>query len=105
MSSATNELIWMKELLESIGLKIHHPIDIKGDNQAQVKLVNRQELATRNVRVSYHNVQHEADKGTISVEWIEGKNNIADILTKPLAADLFEEFRNRLVVNIDRNNK
>jgi hypothetical protein len=83
MSAATNELIWMKEVLEAIGLKIHSPIDIKGDNQAQIKLVNRQELATRNVRVSYHNVQHEADKGTISVEWIEGKNNIADILTKP----------------------
>jgi hypothetical protein len=105
MSSATNELIWMKELLEAIGLKIHSPIDIKGDNQAQIKLVNRQELATRNVRVSYHNVQHEADKGTIAVEWIEGKHNIADILTKPLAADQFEVFRNRLVVDADRNSK
>jgi hypothetical protein len=71
MSAATNELIWMKELLENIGMKIHTPMDIKGDNQPQIKLIAKQELATRNVRVSYHNVQHEHDAGTIAVEWIE----------------------------------
>jgi hypothetical protein len=101
MSLASQDVLWIQQVLQHLQFNINLPTCIWGDNEAQlsiVKSINHHERL-RSVRVAYHNIKDEYENKRIDVKWISGKENIADIFTKALPAPVFLKHRLKLVIN------
>jgi hypothetical protein len=89
-------MIRLLEEAQAKGIPISHttPIfrcTIFEDNSGCVELANVPKLCprTRHINLKYHHFRdHVADK-SIQVKKVDGDNQLADLLTKPLAADKF----------------
>jgi hypothetical protein len=53
---------------------------------------------TKHVEVDYHFVRDRVAKKKIQVRFISSKDQLADVLTKPLSSTLFAYFRSKLRV-------
>jgi hypothetical protein len=94
-SDATRKALWINRLREDIrsliitDSQILPPsISIKCDNQGAIKLVKSGvvKAKTKHININYHHSHDEDKRGTIDFSYIELKENIADILIKPLSA-------------------
>lgn len=54
---------------------------------------------TKHVAASYHFVKERAAEGSINVRHVSHKNQLADILTKPLPRDGFSFLRGKLMTD------
>lgn len=99
MSHAATELIWYSEVLEALGFTVEKPMNVHNDNAATVINVSSEANSSRRrgLRVCYHHVIDEERNGTIRTDWISGKDNVADLLTKPVTEARFRELSHHLV--------
>ena len=91
LCSATQETIWLRNLLESIGFKIHIPTTIYEANQgARALLKNpRRHPRTKHIDIKYHYVREATEKEDIELEYCPTDIMFADILTKALPRTRF----------------
>lgn len=107
LSQATKESMFISRLLQEIGIQLDNKtIRIQCDNQQTIKLVNNEvgPLRTKLRHVDIHNhwLRQEAEKGTISVNYVPTEQMVADGLTKALHYQQFKVFVERLgLVDID----
>ena len=92
----------MKELGKICALDIGDTIahsTIFEDNKGCVELVKTPKMRPRtcHIAINYHHFHKHIHKGLIKVEWIDTKNQLADIFTKPLAGELFKDLRKKLL--------
>jgi hypothetical protein len=90
--TCVQEMIHVKQLIESMKLKIKLPMKIRVDNKGAKDLVNNWSIGgqTRHVGVRLNFLRELKENGTIEVQWIKSENNVADILTKNLTANLYK---------------
>ncbi len=83
-------------MFEDIGFKVQ-PI-IKEDNSAVVAICNNKKGISRMRHLSKRDsfVKERAAIGDVKVEKIQGEENTADALTKPLAKERFEALRRKM---------
>ena len=64
-------------------------------SMAVVQMANKQQhlQRTRHLNIKRHFLKDEVAEGRLSVRHVGGKENSANIFTKPLARVLFERFR------------
>jgi hypothetical protein len=86
LTRAAQQLEWMYASLAELGLTIPRPAIIRGDNQAAIKIASNQTGAAKvkHIDVREHYIRDRVDEGEIKLEWIGSKDNMADMLTKPL---------------------
>lgn len=101
LSQATKESIFISRLLKEIGIRLEsNTIRIQCDNQQTIKLVNKEvgplQTKLRHVNIHDHWLRQEAEKGTISVDYIPTEEMVADGLTKALSSQPFNAFVERL---------
>ena len=94
--------VLLKELRKICALDISDTImhlTIFVDNKVCVKLAKMPKMCPqmRHIAIKYHHFREYVCKGLIKVEWIETKDQVADILTKPLAGELFKDSRKKLL--------
>lgn len=99
LSEATKDIIWIQRFLETLKIK-SSPALIWGDNQAAIKLVKNPEFhkRTKHIDVKYHFIREAYKKNIIEVQYIDTKEQEADILTKPLTRTKFEILRLKIGV-------
>lgn len=85
-SEGTKEVIWLKRLLQEITVLNEVPT-LMIDNASAIKLVKNPEFHKRSkhVEVRYYFVREKYHEGVINVEHVASIDQIADIMTKPLA--------------------
>jgi hypothetical protein len=68
------------------------------DNQGSIFIGSNpvQERRTKHINIRYHYIRECIENGDISVVFIEGKENPADMYTKNLGTTLFLKFRDSL---------
>ena len=61
------------------------------DNRLCIELVNcpKTRPRTKHIGLKYHHFRSKVKKGLVTVKYIDTKNQLADILTKPLAEAQF----------------
>jgi hypothetical protein len=105
-SQAMWDLIPMQALLTEILLHTKIPVGstiahstIFEDNKGCVELVNapRMRPHTKHISIKYHHFRSHIKDGSIKIQWIETKSQLADIFTKPLVGVLFHNLRLQLV--------
>ena len=98
-SAAAKQAVWLSQILTDMGYAQligprHSPVQMKGDNQGAIALVENPHLHERSkhIDICYHHVRDLAEKRRIEITYIPTDEMVADGLTKPLAKAKFEEF-------------
>lgn len=93
LSESFQEAIWLENLLKDFQVKIG-VIEINEDNQSCLKLLENEKFSkkTKHVEIKYHFSKDLWKTGKIHFKYCPTDQNVADILTKPLAAMKFGKF-------------
>jgi hypothetical protein len=98
LSKATKQGIWIWSFIDDLNIGIHFgtvpiqheftqaPIHIYVDNKSAIKLAKNPEFYQRSkhIDIRHHFVRDHVRDGSVTIEWISGKINPADMLTKAL---------------------
>jgi hypothetical protein len=91
---ATQEIIWIQNLINDLRIRSLEakstPLMI--DNNAALKLTRNPELhdRTKHIELKYHFLREMTLGGRIDTRRVSSKDNLADLLTKPLPRDAHE---------------
>jgi hypothetical protein len=93
------DMMYHKNTLESIGLKVELPMILEMDNKGAANLVNSFSVGghTRHINVKQNFLQKLKEAKVLVVKWIPGLENEADIFTKNLDGPLFKHYAELLL--------
>ena len=97
LSHGTKEAIWLRRILNDLNIKCESvPISI--DNQSAIKLANNSEYHKRSkhIDIRFHFIRDVVSKREIEIKYVMSKNQLADLLTKPLPKQQFSHLRDCL---------
>ncbi len=88
------DMIYGKNLLESIGLKVQLPTILEMDNKGAVDLINSFSVGgcTHHIAVIQCFLRELKEAKQLIVNWIPGPENNADMFTKNLDGPLFKKY-------------
>lgn len=95
LSSAAAEACWLRGVLNDMGMLCsEEPVVLYEDNQAAIKVSKNAESSKRlkHVDIRYHFIKEKIEDKVIDVQYVATQNQVADGLTKPLNAPLFQKF-------------
>ena len=89
LSLATQEVTWLRYLLEEIGDNIKGATLINEDNQGAIATARNPVFQKRmkHMQIKYHHVREALSLNVIHLEYCRSRDMLADILTKPAARD------------------
>ncbi len=87
-------MLYMKNILESLGLRVKLPMVLEMDNQRAVYLANNWSIGgrTRHIDVQSVFLREPKEAGVLVIKWIAGAVNEADIFTKNLDGPTFQQY-------------
>lgn len=95
---ATKEIVWTRELLETIGVKQEIPTTLFCDNSAAERLITNHVFhrRTKHIEIKFHYVRHAFENDQIDIYHVASEDQLADIFTKELPRERFVANRNAL---------
>ena len=84
LAAATNEVLWIQNLLEELSIQVNYPTVIHEDNQPVVQVATNQKnnSMAKHIDTKLHALQDYILKGHIDVQWTSTRGQLADGLTK-----------------------
>jgi Reverse transcriptase (RNA-dependent DNA polymerase)/Zinc knuckle len=97
------EMLYVKKVVESIGIKVKMPMTLKVDNKGAKDFINSWSVGgrTRHIDVRYLFLREAKEKNLVKIEWISSKINPSDLFTKNLNNELFKRHSTEFVRNDD----
>ena len=112
ISEICSELIFVKNMLEFLGVELELPIIVNVDNIGAIYLAKNRVLSnrTKHIGVRYHFVREYIEDGIIKIIFVRSKDNDADMFTKNLQKELFNKHRKNVMdreqqMDIDSTNR
>ena len=99
IAQAATELVWLKALLCELGISLHNscPIIWSGNTGAGLMTVNPVfHSRTKHIEIAVHFVREKVEAKELEVRYVPTEFQVADLFTKPLAANRFEILKNKL---------
>ena len=95
LSSASQEAIWLQQLISDLSKKALHKMIIYEDNQSTICLAKNQAVhgRTKHIDIKYHFIRDLVEAGKIELVYCTTENMVADIFTKGLSIRQFEKIR------------
>jgi len=93
ISDCCQQAMWITNLFREIGF-LMSPITICGDNQSSLFIGSNpvQEKWTKHIDICYHYIQKCIEDNKVSVVFVPGNDNLADMFTKNLDCLQFIKF-------------
>lgn len=90
LSEAVKETIFIRKLLNEIGYNIETPL-VYCDNLAAIEIAKnpKDNQRAKHIDLKFHFVRNAIKNNEIDLNYIKSKDNKADIFTKPLNSNLF----------------
>jgi hypothetical protein len=87
------EVLFVKMLLETMGLEVEVPIKLYADNVGALFLAENASVGqrTKHIDVRYHFIRDLVQNGTLQIIFVKTTENDADIYTKNVTGDVFEK--------------
>ena len=100
--AACTQVIWMLRQLADLGVEVKLLVSVLCDNQSAIDLSKNpvQHSRSKHIDIRYHFIKDQVEQGTIQLEYVGTRDQISDILTKPLSTELFEKHRWSLSVQM-----
>ncbi|CAM8941176.1 unnamed protein product [Rhodiola kirilowii] len=93
-AGCASQVVWLRRITEEIGCKYTRGITIYCDNSSTIKLSKNSVMhRSRHIDVRFHFLREKVQDGVIEMVYCGTKEQIADVMTKPLSIELFEKFR------------
>ncbi|CAH9137094.1 unnamed protein product [Cuscuta epithymum] len=91
MASLTCELIWLRNLLCSLGVTQSEPVWLHCDNQAALHIASNPVFHehTKHIELDCHFIRDHIQAGTVAPSYTPTTEQPADLLTKALGAHQF----------------
>jgi hypothetical protein len=102
MFESSKSVMQRRLQLDSAGFTQSDPTPIYTDSQSAVKFIcsNRTSYRARHIRIHKHFLRELMTNNTVKLVWIPGQYQLADILTKPLPADRFQQLRTAMGITL-----
>ena len=102
LSSAVQEIVWLRALLKELGFGQKEPTEVMEDNQSAIAIATGANTSrrTKHIDVRYHYVREKVKTGEIKVTYCATGDMIADVFTKPLGSSKFEELRAKVMSSL-----
>lgn len=86
---ATQQALWLSKFMDEVALTQEKPMNIFADNNGAIANTqnDKNHRRTKHIRVKYHFTKEMVAAGEIGFTYVPSAENLADILTKPLARD------------------
>lgn len=99
-ASCATQGVWMKRVLDKLGHSHSKCITIFCDNSSAIKLSRNPVLhgRSKHIDVRFHFLRDLTKDGKVKLVHCGSKDQVADIMTKPLKLDVFEKLRELLGV-------
>ena len=82
------ELIFLRELFSDLGMAFENspPSKIFEDNTASIQIASQVRVSdrTKHMQIKYHFLRHKLESEVFTLEYLNTKKMLADMLTKPL---------------------
>ncbi|KAG8487951.1 hypothetical protein CXB51_018012 [Gossypium anomalum] len=100
LANCVSEVLWVKQLLEEIGVGLKQTPVIWCDNTSTVSMSANptHHAKVKHVEIDHHFVREKVLDGTLQVNYVPSANQVADVLTKPVPPKQFAMFRHALQV-------
>jgi histone deacetylase 1/2 len=87
IANVTAEIIWIQSLLKELGVFLRDRPRLWCDNLGATYLTTNPmfHARTKHIEVDFHFVREQVTRKAMEVRFISSKDQIADILTKPLS--------------------
>lgn len=96
------ELNWTASVLKELGVMIDHPMTIWCNN-VNAKCLTKNpifHMKTKHVAIQYHLVREQFAHKTLETKYISTKEQLADLLTKPLPCRTFAYLVSKLMESL-----
>jgi hypothetical protein len=98
------QLLWMRQTLRDYGYKLSK-VPLLCDNESAIRMAENpvEHSHTKHIDIRYHFLRDHQQRGDIEIAYVNTKDQLADIFTKPLDEKTFSELRNELNILDSRN--
>jgi hypothetical protein len=98
------QLLWMRQTLRDYGYKLTK-VPLLCDNESAICMADNpvEHSCTKHIAIRYHFLRDHQQKGDIEISYINTKDQLADIFTKPLDEQTFNKLRHELNILDSRN--
>jgi hypothetical protein len=98
------QLLWMRQTLRDYGYKFSK-VPLLCDNESAICMADNlvEHNRTKHIAIRYHFLRDHQQRGDIEKAYINTKEQLADIFTKPLDEKTFTKHRNELKILNSRN--
>ena len=98
LGSATQEAIWLNQLLTDLRIDTKGSIEILEDNQSAIAVAKNSvgHKRTKHIDIKHHFIREAVQAGKISLSYCQTADMLADIFTKQLPRTQFAKLRSRL---------
>jgi transposase InsO family protein len=101
LAACVSEVMWIRQLLAELEIVCDTPtpIAVLCDSQVAIAMTanDGNHAKRKHIDIKYHFICDAVRDGVISIQWIKSEDQLADILTKPMADKAFAEIRSKLV--------
>eukprot|EP00253_Pinus_taeda_P015515 PITA_15515 len=100
VASCCTQLLWMMQTLQDFQITYTPPISIFCDNTSEISISNNLVMhsKTKHIPIRYHFLREQVLEQKVKLEYVPSKEQVVDILTKPLPRETFEYLRQKLGV-------
>eukprot|EP00253_Pinus_taeda_P033415 PITA_33415 len=94
-TSCCTQLLWMMQTLQDFQITCTPPISILYDNTSAINISKNPVMhsKTKHIPIKYHFLREQVLEQKVKLEYVPSKEQVADILTKPLPRETFEYLR------------
>ena len=102
--SCCAQLLWMRQCLKDFSV-ICDKVPLLYDNESAIKISHNPVLhgKSKHIEIWYHFIRYHVEKGEIYISYINIKDQLADMFTKPLGEARFRELKGELNI-LDASN-
>ena len=93
VAEVCTEVLFIKTIMDFLGLEISLPITVLYDNIGAIYITNnpKNNGRTKHINVKYHFIREYVIDGTLQINFVRSEENFADPFTKNVSRDLYEK--------------